>query len=338
MATSPSVFNGIDFSTPAAVKALQLVSSKYDELIEDAESSYYPSIKSDVVMYPPPPSENRDALLKRYLIAENMNALKALERLKKTMAFRSEWGVIKFHAKGAAAKILPYDANPGSEAYFVDSGLEDKTGTPYLVGRLCVCSSENMHPWRHLQAALFVIERLAAKLAVGPCYQAQYLLDIRYIDFQATFSGTGGKDGKTTIKRPKVASDEGSDAPTPKALADFGKLTPGMGVLKAAMRIIQNHYPEMLKRIIFFQSAAWFTVLFKVFSLWTAKRTREKFMFVGDGWLHWKKSKLFEFIDRECVPEEFGGSGPSLDKDGYIKRAVERYEAEAKGSDGSVES
>ena len=349
--SSASLFNGIDFGAgnPKAVDALAEVSKRYPEMVDEAERGCYPAIRDDPYLWPPAPlhdqeqehvsngiqdstrdNVNMDALLKRYLIAENLNAAKALVRLQKTIEWRAEWDIMAMRAPGAAEKFLSGKASPGAEAYFVDSGLTDKTGTPYLVGRLCVCSSENMHPWRHLMAAVFVIERMAAKLAY-PNFQAQYILDIRYIDFQATYSGTGGKNGKTTIVRNKGGVDETRDAPTEKMLRDFGgKIAPGMGVLKAAMKIIQNHYPEMLRRIIFYESAAWFTLMFKVFSLWTSSRTREKFLFVGSGWLHWKPSKLLEYFDEDKLPEEFGGKGPSLRNDKYIEEAVEKYEAESR--------
>jgi hypothetical protein len=44
--------------------------------------------------------------------------------------------VVEFHRPGEAARLIPEEASPGAEAYFVDSSFKDKHGAPYIVARL----------------------------------------------------------------------------------------------------------------------------------------------------------------------------------------------------------
>ena len=100
-----------------------------------------------------------DALLKRYLIAEEFNVAKATERLSATVRWRCHWRVLEYESPGAARRLFEPATNPGSEMYFADIGLRDKHGRPALVGRLRMCNASAMHPFNHLRAGIFVIER-----------------------------------------------------------------------------------------------------------------------------------------------------------------------------------
>jgi hypothetical protein len=72
-------------------------------------------------------------------------------------------------------------------------------------------SQDNMHPWRHLRAGVFIVEQMSLKLEPGQ--QASYILDIRSVDFSASYSATGGQPPSTFPRRP-TAGREGRDAPT----------------------------------------------------------------------------------------------------------------------------
>ena len=73
-----------------------------------------------------------------------------------------------------------------------------------------------------------------------------------------------------------------------------------------------------------------FFVVFKVFSLWVHRRTRDKFTFVGrNRFTDHSFSTLQDHIEENNIFVEYDGKGPSLDNDDYIRRAVVAYDSAA---------
>ncbi|CAJ1361967.1 unnamed protein product, partial [Effrenium voratum] len=135
-------------------------------------------------------------LLRRYLIAEDWNVDKAEQRLQSTISFRRKWQILEYYKTGAAKHLYEEASNPGSEMYFADSLHKDLQGRPYMVGRVDLCNGEQMHPWRHLRAGIFALDRLAIKVIHSRAGYASYLLDIGKVNMRGTVSGSGG-GGKT---------------------------------------------------------------------------------------------------------------------------------------------
>merc|ERR1719330_255544 len=182
-----------------------------------------------------------------------------------------------------------------------------------------------MHPWRHLRAGIFAIERLMVDILRGGHGYGSYILDIGPAPdvSQAPFCCSGGGDYDYQHSRnPYYASGEGKNT-TPENLARFGELNTGMSITRAAAMIGSKYYPEMLGRITFLRSNMLFSLAFKVFRLWVHKRSRDKFEFLG-GALDPPMQKLFELYSPEELPEEFGGTGWRLDGDNFLREAVKR--------------
>ena len=88
----------------------------------------------------------RAALLKRFLLSEELNIEKAAARLRATVEFRRDWNVQEYHEPGAASKLIPEASNPGAEIYFADSLRTDKDGLPFLVGRIGILNLVSLRP------------------------------------------------------------------------------------------------------------------------------------------------------------------------------------------------
>lgn len=264
-----------------------------------------------------------EALVCRYLIAEDNDVALATKRLRETIAWRREWRVLEYHEPGAAQRLYPEAINPGSEMYFADSGRKDRKGQPFMVGRLRLANAENMHSWRHLRAGIFAVEMLAIEVIRGGLGYSSYILDIGPVEEIGHFSCTGGgnRDLKES-RNPYYKAGAGREA-SPECLARFGELNTGMSITKAAMHIGSKYYPEMLGRVVFLRSNLLFSLAFKVFKMWAHKRSRDKFEFVG-GTLDPPLQKLQEFYSPEALPEEFGGTGWRLAGDTFLREAVER--------------
>ena len=386
------LFNGVNFATPTLAGKLSRFSSAWEQVRANALSdtshiNYYPNLGDDPLLSPQAP-EDREALLKRYLIAEDFHLEKSIERLESTLRFRRDWDVIAMHKPGAARRILTEECNPGAEAYFTDTLHVDKTGAPMLVARLVLCSSDNTHPWRHLRAAVFICERAALKMK-HPVQSGSYVVDCQRpvsdapFDWKASYCCTHGGNGgpEATKSNPNRASrgadkeaafaldelwnggrsvtdsfdnlenkssesayDESATPVSPsrtpgnprdiEALAngllqEHGELQPGLPLLKAAMKILQAHYPEYTRRILFANSDMKFWLLFKIFSLWANKRTRNKFQFVGTGWKDYAFSTMEEWIDKSQLLSNFGGEGRAYGREQIFIDAVNQYEEDA---------
>eukprot|EP00946_MAST-07B_sp_MAST-7B-sp1_P004773 g4773.t1 len=393
-------FNGFDFGAPKLAQKLRDFSVAWDEIRRNAgepsSPNFYPNLDDDPLLTPDAP-EDREALLKRYLIAEDFTLEKSIERLESTLRFRRDWDVIAMHQPGAAKRILTEECNPGCEAYFTDTGYVDKGGAPMLVARLVLCSSDNTHPWRHLRAAVFICERSALKMK-HPVQAGAYLVDCSQpvsdapMEWKASYCCTHGGDGQPratkanpnratrgagkeaafaldelwnggvsvtdkpaneinqTLKSSNanaagsmsgVDSSNVSPSRTPgnprdveklasELIAEHGELQPGLPLLKAAMKILQAHYPEYTERILFANADVKFWLIFKIFSLWANKRTRKKFKFLGTGWKDYAFSTMEDWIDKSQILRNFGGNGKAYEREQIYIDAVARYEADAR--------
>ncbi|CAJ1455760.1 unnamed protein product, partial [Effrenium voratum] len=266
-------------------------------------------------------------LLRRYLIAEDWNVDKAEQRLQSTISFRRKWQILEYYKPGAAKHLYEEASNPGSEMYFADSLHKDLQGRPYMVGRVDLCNGEQMHPWRHLRAGIFALDRLAIKVIHSRAGYGSYLLDIGKVNMRGTVSGSGG-GGMTPKESNNRYYKEGAGRHcSDELLADFGELSGGLAVLRAALTIASEHYPELLSRIVFLNADLMFSLVFKIFRLWAHKRTRDKFLFLG-GKADPPLEQLFEWYDPSELPEEFGGTGWRLDTDAFMARAIPALDEE----------
>jgi len=126
---------------------------------------------------------------------------------------------------------------------------------------------------------------------------------------------------------PYYRRGAGKEAP-PELVKCFGDLSSGMGVLRAAIAIGGQHYPELNERMVMLRSNWLFYAAFRVFSMWMHPHTREKVVFVESGWGSRPMSALKEWFGETSLPVEFGGSGWSLGGDSFIRRAIELYDSD----------
>ena len=113
-------------------------------------------------------------------------------------------------------------------------------------------------------------------------------------------------------------------------MEELGSLDNGFAVLKAAITILNRHYPGIVGRVFYLNSDMVFWGAFKIFSRWISDRGSIDFQFLGPAqWREDPVSKLLEYYDSDQLFEEWGGSGPKLNGDEFMQRAIERYESEA---------
>merc|ERR1712086_1047582 len=168
--------------------------------------------------------------------------------------------------------------------YFADSLKVDLQGRPYVAGRLRYANAENMHPWRHLRAGVLVFELMATKVALAGKGPASYILDIGSVgDVAGSVSGTAGLDRayNEDLNPYYMAGAGTNDAPSADMLAEFGSLDSGFAVLKAAIQILNKHYPGTIDRVFYLNSDMLFWGAFKVFSRWIADSGSIAFNFLG---------------------------------------------------------
>lgn len=302
--------------------ALGTLLSEWPGLLEQARRDGH-DVESDPYLTTDP-----EDLLRRFLIATDGNVADAAKRLRAMLVWRREWGILDCHRPGAARQLFSDESNPGSEMYFAQSGHEDRDGRPYVIGRMHYANASNMHPWRHLRAGVFVIERIAVEVMRGKFGYASYILDIGEVPIQGTVSGTGCS-GRKFKETDNPYYKRGAAREAPQHLIDkFGELTSGLYITKAAIAIANSHYPELMTRVIVLRSNWLFGAAFRIFSMWMHKRSRDKFMFVQGGWGTPPMEALKQWYSQEELPEEFGGAGWRLDGDGFIRSAIGAYDAE----------
>lgn len=292
----------------------------------------YPEIERDPFF-----AVNPRSLLQKYLQSARMNVDEAVNRLVATAKWRKEWDVLEYYKPGVARKLFAEATNPGAEMYFADSLQHDREGNPYLAGRLRFANAENMHPWRHLRAGVLVFELVAHRVAVEGTGPASYILDIGSVGgFEGNVSGTAGRDDRNYDEgvNPYYKAGAGTkDAPSPEMVEQLGSLDSGFMVLKAAIQILNRHYPGFLNRVFYLNSDMLFWGAFKVFSRWISDRGSIQFSFLGPaGWREEPIAKLLDYYDAEHLFQEWGGTGPALDGDRFLERGIEHYEEVAASS------
>jgi len=316
------------FATPERQELLQKLESRWIGLEAEFRGGSYPDVARDPFF-----TTDVRGLLRKYLLASQLDAEEALKRLRATAEWRRDWDVLSYYEPGAALELFGEASNPGAEMYFADSLGFDRRGRPYVAGRLKFANSENMHPWRHLRAGVLVFELMATKVAAAGRGPASYILDIGDVaGVVGTVSGTGGLDRTyDESKNPFYAAGAGTaDAPSPRMVEEFGSLDNGFAVLKAAIKILNLHYPGTIGQVFYLNSDMLFWGAFKIFSRWVADRGSIDFKFLGpNGWRDEPISRLLDTYSPEELFREWGGSGPTLDTDAFLARAVGHYEAEA---------
>lgn len=316
-----------EFDSPSRQALLKELQDKWDASIDRLRAAY-PEIDEDPFFATDLPS-----LLRRYLVSAKFDAEEAMSRLQATAEWRRDWDVMSYYRPGVARELFAEATNPGSEMYFADSLGFDRLGRPYMAGRIGFANPENMHPWHHLRAGIMVFEMLATKVAQIGRGPGSYILDIGSVgNIAGSVSGTAGLDREyDESKNPYYNAGAGkADAPSPRMLEEFGSLDNGFAVLKAAIQVLNRHYPGVVTRVYYLNSSMLFWGAFKVFSTWVADRGSIKFGFLGPvGWREEPISKLLEAYPPAQLFTEWGGTGPSLDGDGFLARAIEHYEEEA---------
>lgn len=318
---------GMDFASAERQELLADMERHWSALEQRLRTETYPAMVDDPYF-----TVNVKGLLQRYLAASKYDVREALIRLEATAKWRKEWNVLDYYRAGAAAELFSEDSNPGAEMYFADSLLMDKEGRPYAAGRLKFANPENMHPWHHLRAGVLVFELMATKVASMGKGPGSYILDIGAVGKVGNVSGTAGHERVYNENRnPYYAAGAGTkDAPSDEALGELGSLDNGFAVLKAAITILNRHYPGIVGRVFYLNSDMVFWGAFKIFSRWISDRGSIDFQFLGPAsWREDPVSKLLDYYEPNQLPEEWGGTGPRLNGDEFMQRAIEHYEEEA---------
>lgn len=297
---------------------------------------FLPDIAADPFFCPP--NSDVDIVLKRFLQAErNQKAADPVQaaaaRLEETARFRRDYRCVDMHRRGMARRILMHASNPGASCYFGDCGIRDLDGEPVLLGRVSLMTdakspgrkdADRMIPCTHLRAAIFVCERAAAAVTT----QGSYILDLG--PFPAAEMERHGRlrfwDADGIVDDFKCVAER--RAPRPAVgphLEGHETMDNGLPVLKESLRMLTRYYPEMMKKVYFYRPGFVFKAVFKIFSLWVPADTREKFVMVNEGEEH-----LHFLAPGRCrsedLPPEVGGTGPPMDGDRFLMRAVEHYD------------
>jgi len=284
----------------------------------------------------------RSSLSKRYKEDDHKIAEVALQRIRSTLQYRNNYDVLAMHAPGMARKIMYHDTNPGACLYAADSGLTDKKGRPALIGRLGLMIDENAEqheplvPANHLRALMFAFERLASSLRLLEGKdRAFYILDCSMDKISAPdlYTDTDPRPrnwsrfGSLSVDGLSMSSNKKSTITIPGVLPHLNyhkTISPGLPVLREALRQLTEYYPNVMERVFFVRAPFSFRAFMKVFSLMVDKESAEKFVVVPWG----SESKvLLDVFHENELPFEFGGKGPSLGRDDFLRVAADRYEA-----------
>ena len=77
-----------------------------------------------------------------------------------------------------------------------------------------------------------------------------------------------------------------------------------MGFCKIASNIAQNYYPEMLGNLILINTTFFFSAIWAMVKVFIDEKTRTKIIVERSSY----QKKLLEFVDKENLPEMFGGT------------------------------
>ena len=334
------MFNGVDFAAPTNRAKLDALRERFADLCQTHCARH--DIAQDPYLSPPWPAgyeagregfkrrrnPRSEALLQRYLIAADLDVEAAVRRLDDTIAWRRDWRCLDFYLPGAAAQYISH--NPGAEVYIADSLQTDMDGDPFLIGRVSLMNADNMHPWHHLRGMTFVLERFVTR--AGGTGAASYILDVSPLNqTEAAGSSSASQGAAQASAQRKSAAQERLEAWTPELLALYGPQEPGLSLIRTALNIVNAHYPELLKRVVFINANLVFLAAFKIFSLWVAPRTRDKFVFLNAGWGTRPLSHLQTWFPAKSLPPEWGGTGPRLGGREFVHRCAAAYDTEAAG-------
>eukprot|EP01124_Arcella_intermedia_P009159 TRINITY_DN1593_c0_g1_i1.p1 TRINITY_DN1593_c0_g1~~TRINITY_DN1593_c0_g1_i1.p1 ORF type:complete len:304 (+),score=52.26 TRINITY_DN1593_c0_g1_i1:29-940(+) len=231
--------------------------------------------------------EDKDSFLLRFLRARNFEIEKSITMMDICLEWRKNINIApgNLHDPHKIQKIVLGD---GAESYFVDSGMVDKAGKPYLIGRTCLINNAKMDGNTHLTAVTLVLEHAMVYSLRFPVEYCSYILDLR--------------------EDPEYPPNSVGSA--------------SLDILREGIHRASEYYPEGLGKV-YLIGAGWaFYMLWKVMSLWITTRTKNKVVFLDqDKW----KEQLLEYFDKDQLVEDFGGTGPPLGGKVFIERAVERY-------------
>jgi len=237
-----------------------------------------------------------------------------------------------------------HDTNPGACMYMGDPGVVDKKGQPVLVGRLGLMMAEDAEqhepivPANHLRAVMFAFERMASSLRLDEGQKrGSYILDCGMdrkstpdlydkVDPRPRFWSEAGRlivDGLTMGGWKDKSKKERRIPGVLPHLEHHKGIEPGLPVLREALRQLTEYYPDTMERVYFVRPPLSFRAFMKVFSLMVDRETAEKFVVVPAGY----ESTLLERIDEDELPADFGGKGPGLGRDDFLRKAMGRYTA-----------
>jgi len=322
-----------DWSSPALVESQRQLLQKFDELVQEAEKTYYKNIREDTYL------THREFLIRRYLPAADWNMAEAERRILSTLKFRAEFNILSMHEEGAADRIMSCEHNPGVELYFADSGKTDYYRRPFLIGRYQLANPANVHPWRHVLGCIFVLEHMACKIVAADVPSASFIMDVSALPEPSTVCSTGGGPRRgSEADNPYFKADAGvADAPSKDLLAQMGVPNSVLSVVRVCIHLGGTHYPDISHRIIFLNADLLFWGFFKLFSMWVTRETRRKYVFVGKTWRDEPMSRLLDWYPPESLPVEWGGTSNVFSPvDGFM--AMARDELSASCSRGRLPS
>mmetsp|Transcript_53811 Transcript_53811/g.143187 ORF Transcript_53811/g.143187 Transcript_53811/m.143187 type:complete len:450 (+) Transcript_53811:2-1351(+) len=307
-----------DWTSPALVESQRQLLQKFDELVQEAERSYYKNIREDTYL------THREFLVRRYLPASDWNIVEAERRILATLKFRAEFNILSMHEQGAAERIMSCEHNPGVELYFADSGKTDYYRRPFLIGRYQLANPANVHPWRHVMGCIFVLEHMANKIVAADVPSASFIMDVSALPEAGTVCSTGGGARRgSEADNPYFKADAGTiDAPSKELLTHMGVPNSVLSVVRVGIQLCGTHYPDISHRIIFLNADLLFWGFFKLFSMWVTRETRRKYVFVGKTWRDEPMSRLLEWYPPESLPVEWGGTSTIFTPvDGFLASA-----------------
>ena len=300
--------------------------------LEEIRPRFLPGVALDPFLSPPDVND----VLRRFLDADRGSVQLAAERLERTAEFRKEYDCVAYHRQGMARKLWMHASNAGACVYFGDFGLRNQAGLPVLVGRTSLMveeraphrkPSDKMLAAQHLRGALLVFERSSVEMIQhGNGSKGMYICDV---GGYPTEEMAPFKDRYWDADGPPAA--EGVLPCVDPVLPGHHDLR-GLGVLREAVRILERYYPETLGRVFFYRPGAGFRFIFAIFSMWVGASTRSRFVLVRKG----EESRYFFSppphgcgLRPEDTPPELGGSGPSMQGDRFLLKAMEKYDREA---------
>ena len=242
---------------------------------------------------------NRDGVLLRYLRARRWDVPKALDQLRRGIAWRRACRVHEWHdpqivsPRGVLADVC-------SQVYCCDSGYVDRRGRPYMVGAIELFDAPLHDPSKHLLAIYYVLERLVVHFSWPEHPNFCYVLDMAQ-----------------PPDPPTIDFDVPNEVPEPVHTRFEGYKT-----LKRGLEVAQMTYPEVLDKVIVLNAGRYFQFAWRMFSVWLDAPTRAKFVVLGGG--EEQKAVLLEMFEPSQLAAEFGGDAPSLL--GYRERAILWYE------------